>query len=59
MGDTSRDTQRSAGQQVSHGERGGGGGGGIRPVARLSDSNIDMHIRQRIGLVNQWVGPFT
>ena len=45
MGDTSRDTQRLAGQQMSHGEgggggggaRGGGGGGGIRPVARLSE----------------------
>ena len=28
MGDTSRDTQRLAGQQMSHGEGGGGGGGG-------------------------------
>ena len=45
MGDTSRDTQRLAGQQMSHGEGGGGGGrggggrggGGIRPVARLSE----------------------
>ena len=34
MGDTSRDTQHLAGQQMSHGE---GGGGGIRPVARLSE----------------------
>ena len=36
MGDTSRDTQRLAGQQMSHGE-GGGRRGGIRPVARLSE----------------------